>query len=106
MTVTFEVTEAQALALQAMFEYWTEIAVLGASREVAFFVDGDGNFKPNCQFAFSRKVRELTKNLRKYAVVKDSSGDRVYDFDHIAWSIFHGRNEYTGESLPTEEKPF
>jgi hypothetical protein len=96
MTVKFQVTEAQALALQAMFKDWNFLASIGASRFSAFYVDGDGNFQPNCTFEFARPIQELTKELRELAVLKDAivrrdELTRFYDFDNIAYRINHGR---------------
>lgn len=87
MTVSMQVTEPQALALQAMFRYWNTLGAMGSSRDVAFFVDGDGNFRPNCQWMFSHKIAELTPELAKLAIVEDKNGNRKYDFDPIAWQI-------------------
>ncbi len=95
MTVTMDVTIPQALALQAMFEYWNGLGNAGATREVAFYTDGDGNFHPNAQFEFSEEIPMLNDTLRELALVdKDDSGtDRygspmaLFDFDSIAWKI-------------------
>jgi hypothetical protein len=87
MTVNMEVTIPQALALQAMFKYWNRLASIGSSRYVSFLVDGDGNFHPKCEFSFSDPIPELTPDLEALAVVSETNGDRIYDFDAIAWNI-------------------
>ncbi|MCD6434904.1 MAG: hypothetical protein J7L15_00725 [Clostridiales bacterium] len=87
MTVEMEVTIPQALALQSMFKYWDFLSDVGGSREVAFYVDGDGNFHPKCFVSFDEDIPELTDKLEKLAIRKDNGGNRVYDFDSIAWSI-------------------
>lgn len=87
MTVTMTVKEAQALALQAMFECWNNYSSRGCSRWVGFRVDGDGDFHPNCKIFFSPKPRELTQELRVLAIAKDDHGDRLYDYDNIGWKI-------------------
>lgn len=97
MLVLMEVTIPQALALQSMVEYWNQLAALGASREVAFYADGDGNFRPNATCMFSDPIPELTDELRNLArCSEENSGlDRndqnqaLYDFDAIAWKIGH-----------------
>lgn len=97
MMVLMEVTIPQALALQSMFEYWNQLSGIGASREVAFYADGDGNFHPNAMCMFSEAVPELTDELRKIARIPDdnSGKDRhgsplaFFDFDAIAWRIGH-----------------
>jgi hypothetical protein len=90
MTVEMEVTPAQGLALQAMFEDWNTLSSMGGSRSAGFYADGDGNFHPNCKITFDGEVPELTDELRKIAVVEDQGGNRVYDFDPIAWKIEPG----------------
>ena len=87
MTIEMEVTPAQGLALEAMFEYWNLLSSIGSSRKVGFFIDGAGNFHPKCKVKFDGEIPELTDELRKKAVVKDHGGDRTYDFNNIAWQI-------------------
>lgn len=103
MTVTMQVTPPQALALQAMFEHWNLLSGMGASRSVGFFVDGDGNFHPKCDVQFSNlseEMPELTDDLRKVALVKQSpEGDCTFDFDPVAWRLHDA--PYTGESNDT-----
>ncbi len=87
MRVTMSVTLPQALALQSMFDYWSKLGRVGSSRDVSFFVDGDGNFRPECTFVFSEDVPHLTAKLRELAVKSENEGHRQYDFDSIAWSL-------------------
>jgi len=87
MTVVMEVTEPQALALQAMFKYWDWLAGIGSSRFVGFYVDGDGNFKPKTSISYSAPIRTLTPEMEYVAIVEDEDGDRKYDFDPVAWMI-------------------
>lgn len=87
MTIEMQVTPVQGLTLQAMFEYWNQLSAMGGSRKVGFFVDGDGNFHPKCNVKFDGEIPELTDGLRQKAIAKDQGGDRVYDFDNIAWEI-------------------
>jgi len=87
MSVYMEVTVPQALALQAMFDYWNELSGMGASRFVGFYCDGDGNFHPHAHCMFNEELPELTDELRAAAVQKDDEGDRMYDFDGIAWKL-------------------
>lgn len=89
MTIEMEVTPAQGLALQAMFEHWNFLSNIGSSRDVGFHVDGDGNFHPKCSVKFDSNIPELTDEFRKISVIKDKNGNRVYDFDPIAWKINH-----------------
>jgi hypothetical protein len=87
LTVTMEVTVPQALTLKAMFEYWNRLGRIGASRYVAFYCDGDGNFRPECLVSTDRAVPGLTDAIRKKSVVDDHDGDRKYDFDPVAWLL-------------------
>lgn len=91
LTVKMEVTPAQALALTAMFEYWNSLGSMGASRNVAFHCDGDGNFRPHCEVTTNlpdnHPLPLLTDHMRQKAVIEDHGGDRLYDFDPIAWIL-------------------
>lgn len=88
MTVSLQVTPAQGLALQAMFEHWNKLASWGSSRRIAFFVDGDGNFKPKAKVQFSKNLPDLTEEMKSRSVVDgQNSGDLLFDFDPIAWML-------------------
>ena len=95
MTVKLQVTPAQGLALQAMFEHWNRLTSMGASRFSAFYVDGDGNFKPKCSISYSAPLPDLTPELREKAstllgdVVASAKDEysRAFDFDSIAWAL-------------------
>ena len=87
LTVEMDVTKPQALALTAMFEHWNFLSSIGSSRNIAFHCDGDGNFHPHCKIKCSEELPDLTDEMRKISVVKEKNGDRVYDFDPIAWKI-------------------
>lgn len=96
MTIKLQVTQPQALALQAMLECWNSLASMGSSRYVSFYVDGDGNFKPKAMWEYSAPVHELTKEMRdaSHAYVKTladpnpgSHSDHAFDFDPIAWKM-------------------
>ena len=87
MTIKLQVTEPQALTLQAMFEYMNQLGCAGASRYVAFYADGDGNFQPKPDITFDQPVRPLTDEMREAAIVEDDDGNRKYDFDGIAWKL-------------------
>ncbi len=87
MTVEMEVTEAQALTLQAMFRCWNSYGHTGMSRNVGFFVDGDGNFHPKCKVSFDGDVRELTQDMIEKSIVKERDGNLLFDYDPVAWMI-------------------
>lgn len=85
-----DVTPAQALTLIAMYDYWNQLSSMGSSRYVGFMVDGDGDFHPNVQYTVSEadELPQLTDKLRKAAIVSDNDGDRMYDYDPVAWGIY------------------
>lgn len=103
LTVSIQVTESQALALKAMFEYWNQLGDWGSSRYVGFMVDGDGNFKPKCVVTTSDPIRQLDDELRKLAVVQDEGGDRQYDFDSISYRISDDYAKYNDVGVITDE---
>lgn len=82
------VTIPQALALQSMFDYWNQLSSLGGSREVSFYCDGDGNFHPNISISFNgASMPKLTNDLKQLAITKNHDGNRLYDYDAIAWKL-------------------
>ncbi len=89
MVVEMEVTVPQALALEAMFNHWNTLGAWGASRNVGFFVDGDGNFQPNIDIKYSEEIPQLTPTMEALSRgQKDVLDDDVlYDFDPIAWHL-------------------
>jgi len=87
MTVTMDVTPAQGIALEAMFDYWNYLSGIGSSRKVAFYADGDGNFHPNAKVEHEYRPEHLTEEIKQLAVVKEHDGDRVYDFDPVGWRL-------------------
>lgn len=89
-TVLMKVNISQALALKAMFEYWNQLSNLGSSREVAFYVDGDGNFHPQCEVITDVELPELTDELKKIIIRRDVNGSRLYDYDGVDWHLNEG----------------
>lgn len=87
INVSMEVTIPQALALKSMFKYWNDLGAMGSSRKVAFYVDGDGNFQPKCNFSTNAELPELTEKMEQIVVCYEDDGNRVYDFDGIAWIL-------------------
>ncbi len=83
MYVEMDVTIPQALALQAMFEYWNALGRNGSSREVGFYCDGDGNFRPECKIGFDKDIPQLTDKIRANAILRNENGNLLYDFDRL-----------------------
>jgi hypothetical protein len=86
MTVTMDVTEPQALALQAMFKYWTDCGRRGHDAKVGFYVFGCCDFRPECKVTFDREIRELTPEMEK-AAKKKGDVEVIFDYDPIACLI-------------------
>jgi len=63
------------------------LSCFGCSRDVGFFCDGDGDFHPDCMVVTDGPLPEATKKMKAAAIVKESDGDRVYDYDGIAWLL-------------------
>jgi hypothetical protein len=55
----------------AMLKYMERLGGIGSSREVSFYADGDGDFRP--KFKWSEHLPSDAKP------VKDKDGDRFYD---------------------------
>lgn len=99
VNVSMELTVPQALAMKAFFEHWNLLSTMGSSRYVGFFVDGDGDFKPNCEVELPKEISDLmTDELKNMAMVYngDNAGDksapsntslRLFDYDTIAWKL-------------------
>jgi hypothetical protein len=76
-------TEAQAVALEIMFDRWQALTQQGSSRFVGFYVDGDGNFRPYIETVHSKETIEIDDDMRRIAEVSENN----FDFDGIAWKI-------------------
>jgi hypothetical protein len=97
MTVTMHnLTDAQAIALEAMFRLWQRLGAAGSSRYVSFFADGDGNFRPRVEIQHSRdpypmQAEEDREALRRVALVtngEEAPGRSIpIDFDPVAWRL-------------------
>ena len=70
-TITVTMQDRWIPHFLAMLSYMQWLGGVGSSRQVAFFSDGDGNFRPKF---------EWTKELSSEASpVKDADGNRYYD---------------------------
>ncbi len=86
MTIRLDgLTLPQAAALRAMFERMRQLGGLGGSRWVAFYSDGDGNFRPRPIYEFSHSA-ETIEDWSAGECQWDSNRDEYgVDFDSIAW---------------------
>ena len=88
MVVKMQVTQPQGLALQAMFEHWNRLASWGSSRAISFYVDGDGDFKPNASVTFDGEMPDLTSDIAEKSICRDTGDGNIgFDFDGIGSDI-------------------
>ena len=98
------ITVPQALTLKAMFEYWNTLSKMGGSQHVSFFVDGDGDFHPQCAVMVDGVLPELTAALRERALVEGLGDTRCYDPDGIAWALEEDEMVGICDGCGTEEE--
>ena len=103
LTVNFQgLTDAQVIALADFFDAWDSNIIFGRSRYMAFYVDGDGNFRPKIEMSHSSmedmglveengRTNELFRDLKRLATKENRpvpvDGRNAFDFDPIAWEI-------------------
>jgi hypothetical protein len=85
MSITIDnLTEAQRLAIVDMLAMWQVLESVGSSRDVTFYVDGDGNFHPDIRVdgvppKACGSAEEVQARWR---------GDQYrIDYDEIAWKL-------------------
>ena len=90
MKITVEIdniTEAQAIALEDMFAKMVTLGNIGGSRWVAFFSDGDGNFRPKIKVnGNDAKDTDIIDTKKLWKPMNDSDVYKM-DFDSIAWAL-------------------
>lgn len=89
--IEMQVTEAQALAINAMIKQWNLLGSIGKSQYVAFFADGDGNFHPDAKVE-SEWDLEKNKDLEIFSIEKREKGVTYMDYDPVAEMISHREN--------------
>lgn len=70
-TITVTMRDRWIPHFLAMLKYMEQLGGMGSSREVTFYADGDGDFRPKFEFAERLPVAE-----KPYV---DDNGDRYYD---------------------------
>lgn len=85
LTVTLDhLSKAQVVALQEFFSCWEVHGKIGASRKVAFYVDGDGAFHPEVSYDVDGiDVDDVPDEVRDEAEVRAN----VYDFDPVSRAL-------------------
>jgi hypothetical protein len=84
-------TLAQAEALETMLSEYVRLGSIGASRWVAFYADGDGNFQPQITInghepKFSKYLQHDDVWERPDQIIICDQECRI-DFDQIAWRL-------------------
>jgi hypothetical protein len=69
-TITVRMKERWIPHFLSMLKYMERLGGMGCSREVSFYADGDGDFRP--KFKFDIDFEEVKP-------VKDVDGNRLYD---------------------------
>ncbi len=92
VTITMTVTPAQAVAIEDLLAQMNYLAGVGSSRWVAFFADGDGNFRPKA--TINGRKPEFTTLVPPGTFWKN--GEYRVDFDWIALAM---------RNTPTPEAP-
>jgi hypothetical protein len=70
-TVECEMNERWIPHFLGMLKYMQQLGSLGSSRNVTFYVDGDGDFHP--KFSWPADLPEPAKSI------SERNGDRTYD---------------------------
>ena len=84
LKITLErISLPQAIALKKILEFMDYLGNIGSSRWVAFYADGDGDFRPDLkEFNYPLPIPETKKD------VKEMTGTFYgIDFDSIAWEL-------------------
>jgi len=83
LTVTFDgLSPAEAIALEEFFGRMSTYADLGATRSVAFVVDGDGSFGPEMSVETSGLSEPVPEKARAVAETANT-----FDPDHVAKAL-------------------
>lgn len=80
MTVTMNVTEHQALALQAMFESWNNNSLWENDKVIGFYINGSGDFYPECKCEFERELTPLSDEELKAIRMQGQSTNHHFDY--------------------------
>ena len=88
MTIVLDnLSEPQRIAIEDMLAYWKD-ARRGSSRWMAFFVDGDGNFRPRITVDGHAPEHQTLCSPGQFWTGKAPwSGEYRMDFDALAWKL-------------------
>jgi hypothetical protein len=80
-------TKPQALAIEEMLAWWQRLGSWGSSRNVTFFADGDGNFRPQITVDGRKPEFKGSELCGEKTFRPKDGGDINIDFDPIAWAL-------------------
>ena len=85
------ITKAQAITLVKMAKIMEWCGRVGTSRNVTFFADGDGNFRPKVSYEASKDISYTEKLAMDLEIweAQDEHKDFKLDFDSVAWQVDH-----------------
>lgn len=107
LNLTFDnITKAQAIALIKMAKLMQYCGRIGTSRNVTFFADGDGDFRPDVDFKCSGELPLDTKFVTDLDIWKamESKSDFEINYDDIAWQVDEGDGRVLKLKEEAEEK--
>lgn len=83
------ITKAQAITLVKMAKIMEWCGRVGTSRNVTFFADGDGNFRPKVSYEASKDISYTEKLAMDLEIweAQDDHKDFKLDFDSVAWQV-------------------
>ena len=96
------ISKAQAIALIKMAKIMQYCGRVGISRDVTFYADGDGDFRPDVKFECSEELPFDTKfatDLSIWRAIESNENFKI-DYDDIAWQI----DDSNGQALKLKEK--
>ena len=90
LTINFkDVSKAQAITLVKMAKIMEWCGQVGTSRNVTFFADGDGDFRPKVTYEATEDISYDNKLAIDIDIMtaQEKSSDFKLDYDSVAWQI-------------------
>lgn len=90
LTINFkDVSKAQAITLVKMAKIMEWCGHVGTSRNVTFFADGDGDFRPTVTYEATEDISYTEKLSTDLEIMEaqENHNDFKLDYDDVAWQI-------------------
>lgn len=91
LTITLKnITSAQAITFINFMKEMEYNGKIGHSASIAFFADGDGNFRPTIEHNFNMPDEKIQSYKDYcYGTITTARGNKIssYDFDGVAWKL-------------------